>query len=164
MTTQEIPDDVDAVELLSSPPTDDDLDDLLEAAAPRRRSKLTIGLVAALIFVVGFLAGSVSEKVAVSIQEAQATTAEDTQGDPPAIDPGPAVAGRVLMLDETSIYVERPDGATVKVHVSQGTVVGLSEAGRIADLAPGDAVIVHGEVTEDGSVEASSIQQSPPGP
>ena len=164
MTTREMPGDTDAVELLSSPPTNDDLDDLLEAAAPRPRSKLTIALVAALVFVIGFLAGSVSEKLAVSMREAQSATASETDGDEAALDTGPAVVGRVLMLDETVVYVERPDGATVKVHVGDGTVVGLSKEGRVGDLAPGDAVIVHGETSDDGSIEAWSIQQSGPSP
>ena len=164
VTTREMPDDTDAVELLSSPPTNDDLDELLEAAAPRQRSKLTIVLVAALVFVIGFLAGSMSEKLAMSIREAQSTTADEPDRGEGAFDSGSAVVGRVLMVDEAVVYVERPDGATVKVHVSGGTSIGLSEAGRIADLAPGDVVIVDGVISEDGSVEASSIQQSRPGP
>ena len=164
MTTREITDDADAVELLSSPPTEDDLDDLLEAAAPRRRSKLTIGLVCALIFVIGFLAGSLSEKLAVSMDEIQQNPAE-TPGDGSAdVGTDPAVVGHVMMLDDGVVYVERQDGATVKVWVSGGTIIGLSEAGRMEDLAPGDPVIVHGEISDDGTVEASSIQQSRPGP
>lgn len=164
MTSREVPGDTDAVEVLSSPPTDDDLDDLLEAAAPRRRSKLTIVLMAALIFVIGFLAGSLSEKLAVSIREAQPTAADETNGAPAAVQSGPAAVGHVVMLDDGVVYVERPDGATVKVNVSDGTVVGLSSQGRLEELSPGDAVIVQGDISPDGSIEASSIQQSQPGP
>ncbi len=165
MTTRDVPGDTDdAVELLSSPPTDEDLDDLLEAAAPRRRSKLTIALVAALIFVVGFLAGSLSEKIAVSIQEAQAASAEDGDEGTAVSNVGPAVTGSVLMLDDGVVYIERPDGGTVKVMVNEATIVGLSESGDLVDLVPGDGVIVHGEISADGTIEASSIQQSRPEP
>lgn len=165
MTTREVPGDTDeAVELLSSPPTNDDLDDLLEAAAPRRRSKLTIGLVAALIFVVGFFAGSMSEKIAVSVQEAQAASVEGGDEDSVVSITGPVVTGSVLMLDDGVVYVERADGGTVKVRVSEATIVGLSESGELADLVPGDGVIVHGETSADGTVDASSIQQSRPKP
>lgn len=163
MTSRETSGDSDAVELLSSPPTNDDLDDLLEAAAPRRRSKLTVGLLAGLIFVVGFLAGSVSEKVAVSIREAQLAAADEEET-ADTDEANSAVVGHVLMLDDGVVYVTRSDGGTVKVHVRDGTVVGVSEPGRIEDLAPGDAVIVRGELVGDGSIEASSIQQSSPGP
>lgn len=164
MTTRELPGDTDAVELLSSPPTTDDLDELLEAAAPRRRSKLTIGLAVALVFVVGFLAGSVSEKLAVSVQEAQSATHDSPEEDVATMDANPVAVGHVLMVDGGVLYVSRADGATLKVAVSDGTVVGLSEPARIDDLSPGDAVSVYGEIIEDGSVVASSIQQSHPGP
>ena len=164
MTTREASNDTDGVvELLSTQPTNDDLDDLLEAAAPRRRSKLTIALVAALIFVIGFFAGSVSEKLSDSISEAQLDTVGDVE-ETPAADAGPIVTGHVFMLDDGLVYVERSDGSTVKVHVSDGTLIGLSQPGHLTDLAPGDAVIVHGETAEDGSIEASRIQQSRPGP
>ena len=165
MTTREVPGETDeAVELLSSPPTDEDLDDLLEAAAPRRRSKLTIGLVAALIFVLGFFAGSMSEKIAVSIQEAQAASAETGDEGTAVSNTGPAVTGTVLMLDDGLIYIERADGGTVKVRLSETTIVGLSEPGELTDLVPGEGVIVHGEISADGTIDASSIQQSRPGP
>ena len=165
MTTREVPGETDeAVELLSSPPTDEDLDDLLEAAAPRRRSKLTIGLVAALIFVLGFFAGSMSEKIAVSIQEAQAASAEAGDESTAVSNTGPAVTGTVLMLDDGVIYIERADGGTVKVRLSETTIVGLSEPGELTDLVPGEGVIVHGEISADGTIDASSIQQSRPEP
>lgn len=165
MTARETPGDIDdAVELLSSPPTNDDLDDLLEATAPRRRSKVTIGLVIALIFVVGFFAGAMSEKIAVSIQERQAEVVENGDQNADVSDSRRTVSGRVLMLEDGAVYVERPDGATVKVRVSAVTIVGLSEAGEVADLMPGDGVIVRGEITPDGTIDASSIQQSRPAP
>ena len=164
MTTRETPGDTDdAVELLSSPPTNDDLDDLLEAAAPRRRSKLTIVLLAALIFLLGFLAGSIAEKIAVSIQEAQSTEADETVMDNGA-ESNSALIGRVVMLDDDVVYVERSDGATVKVNINDATIIGLSNAGEIGDLVPGGEVIIHGETSADGTVEASSIQQTRPPP
>jgi hypothetical protein len=165
VTTREVPGDTDeAVELLSSPPTNEDLDDLLEAAAPRRRSKLTVALVAALIFVVGFFAGSMSEKIALSIQEAQAASAEAGDEGTAVSNAGPAVTGRVLMLDDGVVYVERDGGGTVKVRVSEATIVGVSEPGELTELVPGEGVIVHGEISADGSIDASSIQQSRPEP
>lgn len=165
MTTREVPGDTEAaVELLSTPPTTDDLDDLLEATAPRRRSKLTVALVVALVFVAGFLAGSLAEKLAASIGEAQSTTADEAEGTTAVADAGPAVTGHVLMLDEGVVYVEREDGATVKVRLSDGTVVGISESGQMEDLVPGDAVIVQGDILVDGTVDAVSIQQSHPRP
>jgi hypothetical protein len=160
-----VPSDTDdAVELLSSPPTNDDLDVLLEAAAPRQRSKLTIALVAALVFVVGFLAGSLSERVAVSLREAQAVSPGVDGEDAAVSNSGSGVDGRVLMLDDGVVYVELAGGGTVKVRVSDATIVGLSEPGDLADLVPGDAVIVQGEASADGTIDASSIQQSRPGP
>jgi hypothetical protein len=164
VTARELPDLADAVDVLSSPPTNDDLDDLLEAAAPRRRSKLTVVLVAALVFVIGFLAGSVSEKLAVSMQQAQQTTADGAEPTASTVDSDPTLVGHVLMVDDGVIYVERLDGASVKVRVSDGTVIGLSVPGRADELVPGDAVIIHGEIATDGTIDASSIQQSRPRP
>lgn len=68
------------------------------------------------------------------------------------------------MIEDGVLYVERLDGATLKVRVSEATVVGRSEPGEMGDLSPGDTVIVVGQIAEDGSVDASSIQQSRPAP
>jgi hypothetical protein len=155
---------VDASQHLDEPPTDDDLDDLLESAAPRRRSKLTTGLIGVLIFVFGFFLGSTAEKVVDAVQEAQA--AEEGE-DPATTLPQaglPILTGTIQVIEDGIIYVERADGAVVKVQTEATTLVGLSEASEVADLAPGDEIFVHGERAEDGTVAAKRIQQAQPPP
>jgi hypothetical protein len=147
---------------LDQAPTDDDLDDLLESAAPRRRSKLTTGLLAGLIFLIGFFLGSTAEKVVEAVQEAQAAAegegAETTSPDAEL----PALTGTIQVIEDGLIYVERADGVVVKVVTEPTTLVGLSEAAEMGDLAPGDEITVHGERTEDGTLTAVRIQQSQP--
>lgn len=152
----------DASEPLDGPPTDDDLDELLESAAPRRRSKLTTGLLGVLIFVVGFFMGSTAEKVFDAVQEAQA--AAEGEGTETTAPPAglPLLTGTIQVIEDGLIYVEREDGAVVKVQAEPTTLVGLSESAEIADLAPGDEILVHGERAEDGTVAATRIQQAQP--
>lgn len=152
----------DASRQLDESPTDDDLDDLLESAAPRRRSKLTTGLLAGLIFVVGFFLGSTAEKVVEAMQEAQAEA--ESEGAVTTLPDAalPALTGTIQVIEDGLIYVERADGAVVKVQTEPTTLVGLSEPSDLTDLAPGDEIIVHGERGEDGTVAATRIQQAQP--
>ena len=152
----------DPTSRLDEAPTDDDLDDLLESAAPRRRSKLTTGLLAGLIFVVGFFLGSTAEKVVEAVQEAQAAAEGDGADTTLPGSEQPALTGKIKVIEDGLIYVERADGAVVKVETEPTTLVGLSEVGDMGDLAPGDEIIVHGERSEDGTVTAARIQQSQP--
>jgi hypothetical protein len=148
----------DASQRLDEPPSDDDLDDLLESAAPRRRSKLTTGLFGVLIFLVGFFLGSSAEKVVDAVREQAAAGSAGTETTLPQ-DGLPILTGTIEVVEDGLIYVERADGAVVKVWTESTTLVGLSRAAEITDLAPGDQILVHGTRAEDGSVTATRIQQ-----
>ncbi len=149
---------------LGRAPEGDNLDELLEKAAPRRRSKLTTGLLAGLIFLIGFFLGSTAEKVFVAIQEAQAAAeAESAQPDLPETS-APTAMGTVRLIEDGVIYLERAEGGTVKVRIEATTIVGSSQSAQITDLRPGDELIVFGEKADDGTVTASRVQQSSPRP
>lgn len=153
----------DPAEVLAHPPTDEDLDELLESARSQRRSKLTTFLVAALIFVTGFLLGSVAEKTVVAINEAQNTESDGGNQqlgqDPYSV----IISGTVRIVEDDTVYLEQANGGTLKVIAEATTLVGVSAPGEMGDLRPGDEVIIRGSTEPDGSLLAASIQQSHPG-
>ncbi len=71
-----------------------------------------------------------------------------------------ATIGTVTLVDGKKIYVRTFTGSTVIVTTGDDTEIQVSKPGRAKDLKPGSTVIVQGEQGADGTVAATSVQQS----
>jgi hypothetical protein len=60
-------------------------------------------------------------------------------------------------VDGTNVYVQDQQGNIVKVSTQPGMVVTVSKPGTVADLKPGDTVVVRGQAGADGTVAATSL-------
>ena len=72
--------------------------------------------------------------------------------------PAGATVGQVKLVDGTNLYLQDTQGDVVKVITAPGLAVAVSKPGTIADLQPGDTVIVLGDTNADGSVNATSVR------
>ncbi len=72
----------------------------------------------------------------------------------------PAVAtGTVAAMAADTWTIDMTDGTSLAVLVGSSTAVTTTTTGSLADLKAGDTVMVRGTVNDDGSVDASQIQQ-----
>jgi hypothetical protein len=71
---------------------------------------------------------------------------------------GGAVAGTIVSADSSSITVKSENGSTKIVLVSGSTTVAKTQPGTMADLTPGQTVIVTGTSNTDGTVTATRVQ------
>ncbi|GAA3449098.1 hypothetical protein [Dactylosporangium matsuzakiense] len=166
-------------DLLAEPPLDDDLNERIAKAAPRRlANRATYALAGLALLVVGFVGGAQVQK---SYGTAPAATGPGGanpaalasafagrngggagqfggggQGGPGTGTRG-GVTGTVKLVDGTTVYVETADGQTVIVKTSDKTTVALP--GALKDLAAGSTVTVQGQQA-DGSVTATSITKT----
>ncbi len=60
-------------------------------------------------------------------------------------------------IDGDTIYVESADGQTIEVRTSADTDVQVTSEGSVDDLAEGETVVVQGDASDDGSIDASSV-------
>ena len=65
--------------------------------------------------------------------------------------------GTVARIDGDTIYVETADGQTVEVRTNGDTDVQVTSEGSVEDLAEGETVVVQGDASDDGSIDASSV-------
>ena len=65
--------------------------------------------------------------------------------------------GSVKLVDGASVYIQTTAGDVIKVTPGTGAPVLVSKAGTVADLKPGDTIIVQGAADADGSIAATSI-------
>jgi hypothetical protein len=72
--------------------------------------------------------------------------------------PAGATIGQVKLVDGNNLYVQDTAGDIIKVVTTPAIVVQVSKAGTIADLKPGDTVIVQGQTNADGSVNATTVR------
>jgi len=72
--------------------------------------------------------------------------------------PAGATVGQVKLVDGANLYVQDTQGDIVKVVTPPGLAVAVSKPGTIADLKPGDTVIVLGDTNADGTVNATSVR------
>ncbi|MEV5414082.1 hypothetical protein AB0K60_35265 [Thermopolyspora sp. NPDC052614] len=166
---------------LDASPFGGDLDAEL-AAAPRRggMSKLTMALGAGVILVAGVIIGIQVQKTfggttgarqsgAVAVgQGGQAGGTGAGQGATGRRSPGQggfgggygnATIGTVKRIDGDKIYVETAQGETITVQTSGDTRIQVTKTGKVADLDQGGTVVVQGERTADGVVNATSVSQ-----
>ena len=70
---------------------------------------------------------------------------------------GGAVAGTVKLVDGVNVYVTDAQGNVVKIVTNAGSTVTKTVEGTVADIHPGDTVIVQGQDQPDGSVAATRV-------
>ncbi len=165
-----------AEESLDASPFGGDLDAEL-AAAPSRRgmSKLTMALGTGVILVAGVIIGIQAQKTfggAVAIgqggqaaggtgagQEATGRRGPGQGGFGSGGGFGNATIGTVKRIDGDKIYVETAQGETVTVQTSGDTRIQVTRTGKVADLDKGGTVVVQGERSADGVVNATAVSQ-----
>lgn len=173
LASAEEPDD------LLAQPLDDDLNERITKAAPRRlANRATYVLAALALLVAGFVGGAQVQK---SYGTAPAATGapggvnpaafpsqfagrgaqggQGAQGGNTGTGTGPrgGITGTVKLVDGTTVYVETADGQTLIVKTSGTTTV--STPGALKDLTAGSSVTIVGQ-NADGTVTATSITKT----
>jgi hypothetical protein len=154
----------------------------LDAAPPPRRgvSLVTSGLVAALIAALAFFGGVRLEKSRAKATSANtalaafaaaragrftgngggtgtARSAATGGGAGGGFGGGAATFGQVRLVDGTTIYVGDAQGGITKVTTGPGATFTKTSSGTIADIHPGDTVVVQGQPQADGTVAATRV-------
>jgi hypothetical protein len=169
---------VDEPDDLLAQPLDDDLNERISKAAPRRlANRATYVLAGLALLVVGFVGGAQVQK---SYGTAPAATGAPGGANPAAFAsqfagrggqfPGGntgtgtgqtgargGITGTVKLVDGTTVYVETADGQTLIVKTSGTTTV--SAPGALKDLTAGSSVTIVGQ-NADGTVTATSITKT----
>jgi hypothetical protein len=70
---------------------------------------------------------------------------------------GGVTVGQVSYLEGGTLYVESPEGNTVKVTTSAGSTVTKTVPSSVKGIHPGETVVVQGTANSSGTVAASSI-------
>lgn len=73
------------------------------------------------------------------------------------------IIGTVTVVDGTTLYVTDTTGNTVKVTTTNGTTVTKTVTGKVADLTPGESVVIRGVQSSDGIYAAQSVTQGTAG-
>ena len=146
----------------------------------RRRWRLfnrkTAALAAVVTAAAGFLAGVEIEKsqvagtataaIAPATGSAPGATGAGARGGFPfagrggGAGGGNASFGTVSSVNGNTIYVTEPNGNTVKVTLSSATKVTKSQAVSKSSLRPGDAVVIQGATSSNGTISATSVSDS----
>ena len=71
--------------------------------------------------------------------------------------------GTVTLVDGSNVYVTTSSGKIVKVLTKSSTSVQVSKNESVADLQPGQSVVVEGKKDAAGSVVATSISEGSTG-
>lgn len=145
------------------------------ARAGRRFSRSTTALAVLLLLVVGFFAGvKVQQREGGSSRSgttnlaalARAAGARGPSGPSGASRQqqgtgGGATIGSVKLVDGDTIYVTTTGGNIVKVRTTKsGTTVTKTSTGTVSDVRPGDNVVVQGSAGEDGTVNATRVNDT----
>ncbi|GAA3237634.1 hypothetical protein GCM10010532_076570 [Dactylosporangium siamense] len=173
---------IDEPDDLLAQPLDDDLNERISKAAPRRlANRATYVLAGLALLVAGFVGGAQVQK---SYGTAPAATGAPGGANPAALAsqfagrggqfPGGntgtgggtgtgqtgtrgGITGTVKLVDGTTVYVETADGQTLIVKTSGTTTV--SAPGALKDLTAGSSVTIVGQ-NADGTVTATSITKT----
>jgi hypothetical protein len=73
---------------------------------------------------------------------------------------GGATVGQVKLVDGKNVYVTDASGGITKVVTNASSTITVTQSGTVAEVKPGDTVIVRGAVGADGSVTAASLTDS----
>jgi hypothetical protein len=163
-------------------PVGGDIDQEL-TQAKRGVGKVTIGLGIAVLVVAAFFGGIWVHSATASSTPAATVNGANGQrnggqgrvpgGTPPSGAPGAGgqngggfrggTAGTIDHIDGTTVYVKMQNGTVVKVSTTDTTRVDITQPGKLADLKPGENIVVQGQRAEDSSVTAQSITTRPTG-
>lgn len=162
---------------LLAQPLDDDLNERIAKAAPRRlANRATFVLAGLALLVAGFVGGAQVQKsygtapaatgapggvnpAALASQFAGRGAQGGAQGGTTGGQAGArgGITGTVKLVDGTTVYVETADGQTLIVKTSGTTTV--SAPGALKDLTAGSSVTIVGQ-NADGTVTATSITKT----
>lgn len=144
-------------------------DELLGKRRSPRPPFLTLGLVVLLCLVVGFIAGAMVEQSS----EASAPAFPARMGPPVGGGPGAApqagdqdsaqYLGTIRMAEGERIYIQGPEGDEQRVELGRSSAVRVLSDGSAKQLRPGQTVMVSGTRQPDGTVEATSVTETPVG-
>jgi hypothetical protein len=70
---------------------------------------------------------------------------------------GGVTAGEVSYLQGSTLYVENPQGDTIKVNTSAASKITKTVATKVSSIHPGETVVVLGEPGSNGSISATSV-------
>jgi hypothetical protein len=69
---------------------------------------------------------------------------------------GGATFGQIKLVDGDNVYVTDAQGNVVKVSTT-GAQITASKPGTVADLKPGETVVVRGQADKQGTIKATSV-------
>lgn len=162
-----------AEEILATGSSSTDLDSAL--AKPARRGRglsstmlLVAGVLVAAVFVGGLLLGrATAPDTGTAAFPGGGTlpgggtfpggSTGSGAGNAPGFGNGGFTAGTVTRIDGDTIYVESADGQTIEVRTNTDTDVQVTSEGSVDDLDEGETVVVQGDASDDGSIDASSV-------
>jgi hypothetical protein len=180
---------LDPMDLLSTPISDGDLTVALARRPKVRLPSLTMTLVVAAVLGIGFVGGALVGKHYGSTSTSSpagfgaftrfggagaAGTSSSASAAPAGssgsssfpgrggglFGAGGATFGTIKLVDGNIVYVQTETGSIVQVTTSAATKVTASTSVPLKDLTPGETVIVEGTTKANGSVTATSINQS----
>ena len=156
---------------LGQPPQAAGPDALISRAGGRRRffNRKTAALGAVVACAAGFLAGIEIEKSQLSSTASAATAPAATAGSAATgtgaragfgFGGGAASFGTVSSVNGNTIYVMQASGNTVKVTLSSATKITKSQSTSKSALHPGDALVIQGATSKNGTLAATSVSDS----
>ncbi|HEX3562898.1 MAG TPA: hypothetical protein VHU24_08690 [Solirubrobacterales bacterium] len=136
---------------------------------PSRLTPVTGGLLALAIAAVGFVGGVLIEKGQTGSSTGGALPGglPTSAGGPAGLAAAPAgggtTFGTVANVTGRTLYVTDAQGDTIKVLTTKGSTVTRSASSKVADIHPGDSVVIQGQQRRSGTVKAQSIRASAAG-
>ncbi|MBS2962556.1 hypothetical protein KGA66_05825 [Actinocrinis puniceicyclus] len=169
-------------DLLAIPPRADDLGTALAARPPRAKlPKATVALAAAALICAGFIGGALAQKHFGASSSGRGNfaaafgnrTGAGAGGSGAAggflgrggfggatgtkSGAGGAITGTITVVSGDKLYVTAPDGSVYTVTADGSTVIDVTSAGSLAQLKPGQSVVIAGSNDNRGDVTATSI-------
>ncbi|MCC7355729.1 MAG: hypothetical protein IT330_18460 [Anaerolineae bacterium] len=76
---------------------------------------------------------------------------------------GGALFGEIAEIGDGLLVIKDNNGKETQVHVTDTTLIEKNASVNLADLKPGETVIISGSRGDDGSITARSVQVAPAG-